>query len=383
MSIPLVSNVGFTEITQSLVDSNSGVLNDIAGTDKSKLPVQLFKLTENITGNLTLNNDSAQKKLILDTNGNNIINANGSPLTTNSSVTLELKGSGDIKSTLQSFTVTESNTGFTGTNTISELNNSTVVVGTSSAVTQHSTVTATTGGSTYSGVPAYFGTGGSAQSPGRFFSVTINGVTYSSLTSEFRQVLVDSTRSGGAWVGATVQVTGLTGGTRNATFTGAGVGQANGHAFSATGNKGANQNFSRGDIRVTIGYNDSVGWITGKFINDFGGDNDEVEFFSALGTSGTTISNLQIGQTDPGRTFTFTNNLNVNVTLSGNDPFTGSETANSGGGTAAFPVSNSSDGSFSVTASFSDTDVAIVNINDGTGSIDTSAHTGTRSTRAF
>ena len=29
MSIPLVSNVGFTEVTQSLVDSNSGVLNDI------------------------------------------------------------------------------------------------------------------------------------------------------------------------------------------------------------------------------------------------------------------------------------------------------------------------------------------------------------------
>ena len=32
MSIPLVSNVGFTEVTQSLVDSNSGVLNDIAGS---------------------------------------------------------------------------------------------------------------------------------------------------------------------------------------------------------------------------------------------------------------------------------------------------------------------------------------------------------------
>ena len=52
MSIPLVSNVGFTEITQSLVDSNSGVLNDIAGTTISKLPLQIFKLTENITSNL-------------------------------------------------------------------------------------------------------------------------------------------------------------------------------------------------------------------------------------------------------------------------------------------------------------------------------------------
>ena len=31
MSIPLCSNVAITKITQSLVDSNSSVLNDIAG----------------------------------------------------------------------------------------------------------------------------------------------------------------------------------------------------------------------------------------------------------------------------------------------------------------------------------------------------------------
>ena len=44
MSIPLVSNVGFTEVTQSLVDSNSGVLNTIAGS-KINLPIQYFKLS--------------------------------------------------------------------------------------------------------------------------------------------------------------------------------------------------------------------------------------------------------------------------------------------------------------------------------------------------
>ena len=64
MTIPLVSNVAFTEVTQSLVDSNSGVLNDIAGTAKSKLPVQYFKLGENITGNLTMSADSAHQKII-------------------------------------------------------------------------------------------------------------------------------------------------------------------------------------------------------------------------------------------------------------------------------------------------------------------------------
>ena len=205
MSIPLVSNVGFTEITQSLVDSNSGVLNDIAGAAKSKLPVQLFKLAENISGNLTLNNDSAQKKLILDTNGNNIINANGAPLTTNSSVTLELKGSGDIKSTLQSFTVTESSTGFTGTNTISELGNSTMVVTAPSSVVQHSTVTATAGGSIFNG-DSGVSAGAVAGSGSREFDITINGVTYRSFSSEMRTAMVLCS-PGNSWDNAEVDCT--------------------------------------------------------------------------------------------------------------------------------------------------------------------------------
>ena len=105
MSIPLVSNVGFTEVTQSLVDSNSGVLNDIAGTAKSKLPLQYFKLNENISGNLTMNNDSAHKKIILDTDGKTLLNSAGSPLTQNSSTALELKGSGNVQSTLKTSTL--------------------------------------------------------------------------------------------------------------------------------------------------------------------------------------------------------------------------------------------------------------------------------------
>ena len=99
MSVPLISNVGFTEV------NSSGVLNDKAGTAKSKLPVQIFKLTDNVTGNLQMNADSAHKKIILDTNGNNITNSSGSPLTNNSSTTLELKGSGNVQSTLKSFKV--------------------------------------------------------------------------------------------------------------------------------------------------------------------------------------------------------------------------------------------------------------------------------------
>ena len=98
MAIPLITNVGFTEV------SSSGVLNDKAGTAKSKLPIQLFKLSGAISGNLQMNNDSAHKKIILDTDGNNITNSSGSPLTNNSSVALELKGSGNVQSTLKTFT---------------------------------------------------------------------------------------------------------------------------------------------------------------------------------------------------------------------------------------------------------------------------------------
>mgnify|MGYP003120119938 CR=1 FL=1 len=116
MAIPLISNVGFTEV------SSSGSLNTKAG-DKTKLPIQFFRLSGAISGALTLDNNSAHKKIILDTNGNNITNSSGSPLTTNSSTTLELKGSGNVQSTLKTFTSSGS-----GDTTISEADNSTVTV---------------------------------------------------------------------------------------------------------------------------------------------------------------------------------------------------------------------------------------------------------------
>ena len=90
--------------------------------------MQFFKFLDNISGNLSLDNNSAHKKIILDTNGNNITNSSGSPLTTNSSTTLELKGSGNVQSTLKTFTSSQSSTGNSGTTTISEADNSTVVV---------------------------------------------------------------------------------------------------------------------------------------------------------------------------------------------------------------------------------------------------------------
>src|SRR5210317_1056934 len=122
MSIPLISGLGFTEV------SSAGTLNDKAGTAKSKLPIQFFRLTDNISGNLTLDNDSAHKKIILDTNGFNIVNSSGSPLTTNSSTTVELKGNGDVQSTLKTSTATESSSDHLGTTTFSTSDSSQLVV---------------------------------------------------------------------------------------------------------------------------------------------------------------------------------------------------------------------------------------------------------------
>ena len=94
MSIPLISNIGFTEV------SAAGDLDTLAGS-KINMPVQYFKLTSGISGQLTLSENSNHKKVILDTNGNNLLNDAGSPLnfTCPTGVPVELKGSGNVQST--------------------------------------------------------------------------------------------------------------------------------------------------------------------------------------------------------------------------------------------------------------------------------------------
>ena len=131
MSVPLISNVGFTEI------STAGSLTTEAGS-KIALPIQLFKLTDNISGQLTLTENSNHKKVIIDTNGNNIINDAGSPLNVDcpSGVPVELKGSGNVQSTIKTFTSAVTDTSNTGTTTIAEAGNSTLAVTTDHTFTE-------------------------------------------------------------------------------------------------------------------------------------------------------------------------------------------------------------------------------------------------------
>ena len=360
MSIPLISNISFTEV------NSEGTLNDKAGTSKSKLPIQLFKLTDNISGNLTLNNDIAHKKIRLDTNGNNVI-VSASPLTTNSDVTLELTGTGNIQSSLVTFTKEETDTTFIGTSTITEANDSTINVSAGETITQHNTVTATTGQSSPQGLTFVAVVGGSHRAGFRGMNVTINGVTYNSFTSAFRQVLIDSNRSGNAWNGAIV-----TSSNKTATFGSSGV-VSSGEPSPQIG-----------DIDCRIGYNNSVGWFS---IGVRVGINDQGFEDAPVGINGNSIQNLQIGQRDPDRIFTYTNNLSIPVQLTGNDPFDDVSVPEDGG-TEVVTVTDSTDGSFNIIGTISGSDdsgqpYALVSVNNGTGTLDTTNYTGILSTRAF
>ena len=130
MGAPLISNLGFTEV------SSAGSLNTKAGT-KINLPVQLFKLTDNISGQLELSSTANHKKVILDTNGFNIENSSDAPLNmdTPGSVKVEIKGNGAIKGTGKSTTITQASASHTGTTTAGFGDTSQIVVDTSHTYT--------------------------------------------------------------------------------------------------------------------------------------------------------------------------------------------------------------------------------------------------------
>ena len=363
MAIPLISNIGFTEV------DSAGTLNDKAGTAKSKLPIQFFKLTDNISGNLTLNNDSAHKKIILDTNGNNILNPNGSPLTTNSSTTLELLGSGNIQSTLKTSTATESSTSHTGTTTFLNSDSSTIVV---SNVTTDTTVEkyVDAGGNyVYNGSSIDGGVttvGGSTPNAANIFSGSYSGastqysmnVTDGTTAFQFVGDTSTSTTTSPASAGYKLYV---------ATIGPNTVSQLRMDEYS---------NYSR-----SIGiYGSLVGGSVGGHNRYSGTTNHQLNF------SGTRRLWFRYVRSGNDRRFVFTNNLAISCVLSGADPFDGVTV--SAGSTATSTSTNSTDGSFNITMTISGSDgssqpFALAVVNSGTGSLDTSGYSGTFSASAL
>jgi len=383
MAIPLISNVGFTEV------SSSGVLNDKAGTAKSKLPVQLFKLSGAITGNLQMNNDSAHKKIILDTNGNNITNSSGSPLTTNSSTTLELKGSGNVQSTLLTFTSSESSTGNSGTTTISEADNSTVEVqtgtyefdtalvddnrsagGGTSFGDGNTTVTKPNTGSTAGMLVSenYYSTGYATH----FGGVGLTNINRSDFAMSFTHAfLEDGTPISGAIVGPSGP----------STFDGVSADQPDTNTTHS--HAGGTYRFMRWNSALVGVNNGNSGTFAIEMFIDSATGKAVVAIVGGRGAFNQ-IKNVDIVGPTAGRRFIFTNNLAISCVLSGSDPFGATVSA----GATNTVDRDSTDGSFSLTGTISGNDgssrpFALKDINDGTGSVNEDAYTGTKSVSAF
>ena len=96
------------------------------------------------------------------------------------------------------------------------------------------------------------------------------------------------------------------------------------------------------------------------------------------------IKNVSVTGPTAGRRFIFTNNLAISCVLSGGDPFSATVSA----GATSTANRDSTDGSFSLTGTISGNDgsgrpFALKDINDGSGSVNEDAYTGTKSVSAF
>ena len=384
MSIPLVSNLGFTEV------DSSGTLNDKAGTAKSKLPVQFFKLTDNVSGNLTMTNDSAHKKIIIDTNGNTILNSSGSPITNNSSIDVELIGSGNVQSTLKTFTSSESSTSNTGVTTIATADNSTMAITTG----DHTFVGTFIDDNRSAGGGASFGDGNTTvtkPNTGSASGMLVNESYYSTANaSNFGGVGLDNINRSDfamsfthAFLEDGLPISGaIVGPSGPSSFDG--VSATTPNTNTTHSHAGATYRFMRWNSALRGVNNGNSGtFAIEMFINSANGH----AVVAIVGGRGAfnQIKNVDVKGVTAGRRFTFTNNLAISCVLSGADPYDG---VTVGAGATAVSNRDSTDGSFSITGTVSGNDgssqpFSVKPVNDGTGDIVVSSHTGTRSASAF
>ena len=392
--IPLFSNIGYSEI------SSAGDLSDAMGVAKSKLPIQYFKLTGDVSGNLTMPSNAAHRKIYLDTNGHSILNSTGSPLTNNSSTAITLKGSGDIKSTMTSTSIVNSTTTFQGTTNVAELDGSPLVVGSGySEVSQYMDYQPSHGTGAPNSSSEFVIADGQTQGPNGYGSAW--------------RVRVPS---GSTWK---VDNTVLTSGTHlNGTQMNAAIGASNNFnkvtSFQAIVNDNPNQydniwSFpSSGWTPYDTTYSSGLYFIKTAFVSGY---NNDLIYNTVAGRfeGRTKYSNYQItnlgyysnsrrGNTSPphtmrinvlvlgqGRQFDFTNNLTIPIVLSGNDPYN-NVTVNAGATDTL--TRNSTNGSFSVTGTITGNNgsgqpYAMAYVNDGTGQLDVTGYTGANSVSAF
>jgi len=390
--IPFISNVGFTTV------SSSGTLNDKAGTSKSKLPVQIFRLTDNISGNLTLSNDSAHKKIILDTNGNNILNSSGSPITNNSSTALEIIGSGNVQSTLKTFTATQASNSYTGTTTPSNSDSSTVIVDDDHTynATGQSVIFTTWVTVDGSGTETSYSSGSGSNTPyfmpkvpsGTTIVVSSSSVTAGTLLTNAQSSTVFG--SAGANASGIAANWKINGSLQSGSFSGQSVsgGIVSGSTATVTGNPNclgvrfivSSGVFTRQD--GTANFDDGSGDEPGGCQTFSWSTSDDEEAASAITSA--TASGMTV--VTAGRRIRFTNNLAIAVAITGDDNPFGSVSVSAGATQTA--NRDSTDGSFDIVGTVSGNDgssqpYALAPVNNGTGSIVTSGLTGTLSASAL
>tara|TARA_R100001079_G_scaffold91572_1_gene54109 strand:- start:832 stop:1989 length:1158 start_codon:yes stop_codon:yes gene_type:complete len=385
MSIPLIGNVGFTEI------SSAGSLTTAAST-KIGLPIQLFKLTSSISGQLTLTENSNHKKVIIDTNGNNIINSSGSPLNVDcpSGVPVELKGSGNVQSTVKTFTSAVTDTSNTGTTTIAEAGNSTLAV-----TTNHTFTEQVRDDNRNSGSGASFGDGfTTVVSPvtGSNTSLLVNESYYSSsITTDFGGVGLDNINRSDFGMSFTHAF--LEDGTP---ISGAIVGPSGPSTFDGVSAQQPTTNTTHSHAGSTyrfMGWNAALVGVnngnSGTFaINIFINSSNGAAVVAIIGGRGAfnQIKNVDVFTTSTGRKFTFTNNTSHTITLSGSDPYSSTSVSASGTGVVN---RDSTDGSFSITGTFPDTNdagapLSSLGLNETSSTtVNVDNHTGTNSVKAF
>jgi hypothetical protein len=384
MSIPLISNLSFTKV------SSSGNLNDKVPATRINLPVQYFKNVDNISGNLTLDDNTAHKKVILDTQNKTIINTSGSPLTNdNPNTTMDLKGSGNIQSELKSHTVSVSNTDYTGTTTVTALNDSLVVVDDS-----HTYETTVVDDERSAGAGVAFGDG----------LTTVKNPS----TNNNEGWLVNETYY-------TTAYTSLIGGTSMSGANRSDFAMSFTHAFledgtpisgALTGPGGPSSYDGRTAPDPSVNSTHTIGSSTYRYmkwnnciVGVNNGNSGVFNFYAFVDVNTgklvfamnqgrgafNQIKNVEIVGTVNGRKIRFTNNLLIPAFLTGGNPFTDVSVNSSATVTA---TRDSTVGSFEITASITGSagggqPYALVSVNDGAGSINTTDYTGTFSVRAF
>jgi hypothetical protein len=386
MSIPFIGNVGFTEI------SSAGSLTTAAST-KIGLPIQLFKLTSSISGQLTLTENSNHKKVIIDTNGNNIINDAGSPLNVDcpSGVPVELKGSGNVQSTIKTFTSAVTDTSNTGTTTIAEAGNSTLAV-----TTDHTFTEQTVDINKNAGNGNTFGDGFTTVTSPKDGSVSrmVNESYYlSSMATNFGGNdldNIDRSDFGMSFTHAFLEDGTPISGRISGPSTPGGTGGTS--SFDGGTSKRPSENAVYSGYRYMKWNNALVG------VNNGNSGNFDIEIFinsanglavvAIIGGRGAfnQIKNVDVFTTSTGRKFTFTNNTSHTITLSGSDPYSSTSVSASGTGVVN---RDSEDGSFSITGTFPDTNdsgapLSSLGLNETSSTtVNVDNHTGTNSVKAF